>query len=1075
MSIPVTRTKTIIPRRRPDILPRARLIESLLELIDERLIIIAAPAGYGKTTLLVDLASQTKMPFCWYTIDPLDRDFKRFVTYLIASINQCFPKFGRKSSLALQNISAVNPNFDQLVTTIVNEAYDTIHEHFAVVLDDYHFINEQAEINQFLGRFIQEMDENCHIIISSRTLLTLPDLPLMVARSQVGGLGLEELSFRIDEIRSLLQQNYRMAIPDSLAQDIARETEGWITGLLLSTQSKWQGVSETLQKARVSSVGLYEYLAQQVLDLQPVAVRDFLLRSSPMAEFDAELCAQVLGPGPGGGGWAGIIDVVQRNNLFVIPVGEKGTWLRYHHLFRDFLHSHLIQENPEEESRILKRLADVYAQRREWERAHALYQRLGRTRELIDLIEAAGSTLLKTGRMTTLANWIDGLPPEELASHPTLLSLRGGVALMLGEVERGLVLLNHAEETCRREDNTPELVRTLSRRTHAHRFLGDYAASLRDADEALALAKNDPSLRSFEAEASRCRGLVVFRLGRPEEGIDCLKTAAGIYATLGNLENEAVVKTELGIIYRSLGQFSQARLAYETALAQLTRAGDLTRQATVLNNLGVLHHFNGEYQKASSFFEQSLLCAEQSGYSRMQALALSSIGDLYRDLDAPEAAQAAYEQAREIAERISDRFLLYYLTLADAAACRQRRDLHHAHQLVDTARELARSSTSPYEKGLLLLESGRLALAEKSPARAVHTLEEACRLFGESQQEFNSIQARVFLGAACLSANRLEDGCSRLEEVFALAKKLETRHILIVSGREVKQILQPGRIPPELSKQVARLQEEIAGFESSLPNLRRRLRLQSMAVPFAPPKLTIRALGRVQLLVDGKPVPSSRWQSQAARDFLLLLLAHPEGLTKDEISAVFWPDSTPGQVKLLFKNTIYRVRHALEQEVVILEEDHYRFNHGLDYEYDVENFLGKLSQAQASQVVEKQIAALKTAVHLYKGPYLPDMEGTWVLHEREHLHQAYLNAMLRLVDLFQQAGESETALSYCLDILNKDPCLEEGHRAAMRIYAAMGNKVGVVRQYERCEQIMQREFQLPPSSQTRSLYEELVH
>jgi ATP/maltotriose-dependent transcriptional regulator MalT/DNA-binding SARP family transcriptional activator len=1046
-----------------------------MDLLDERLIIVAAPAGYGKTSLLVDLASQTRMPFCWYTIDSLDRDFKRFVTYLLASISYNFPKFGKKSALVLQNVSAVNPNYDQLITTIVNEAYEVIHEHFAIVLDDYHFINEVPEINQFLGRFIQEMDENCHVIISSRTLLTLPDLPLMVARSQVGGLGLEELSFRIEEIRALLQKNYRVSIPDSVAHEISRETEGWITGLLLSTQSKWQGVSETLQKARVSSVGLYEYLAQQVLDQQSPQVRDFLLRTSPIEEFDAELCSQVLGPGSAGGGWHSLIDLIQRNNLFVLPVGEKGQWLRYHHLFRDFLHNRLTQENPVEETRILRRLADVYAQRREWERAHALYQRLGRTREMIVLIEAAGSTLLKTGRMTTLAAWIDELPSEELGAHPALLSLRGGVALMLGEVERGLVLLNHAEEICRRESNYSELVRTLSRRAHAHRFQGDYTASLRDADEAVALARNDPSLRSFEAEALRCRGLVVYRLGRAEEAIECLKSAAGIFATLGSMENEAVAKTELGIIYRSLGQFAQARLAYEHALAQLTRAGDLTRQATVLNNLGVLHHYSGEYQKASSYFEQSLLYAEQSGYNRMAALTLSSIGDLYRDLDAPEAAQNAYEKAEETAVRINDQFLLYYLDLAQCSNYRIRRDLHKAQSLLEKAREKNRQGNSPYERGILHLEAGRMSLVEKNPSRAIEDFQSAANSFDEGQQQFERIQALVFLAAAYTTANQSSEAGHRLLEAFHLAEKMGTRHTLIVSSREMKHILKPEAVPEETKSKVIRLQAEVEAFEASLPNLRRRLRLQSVAVPFAPPKLTIRALGRTQLMVDGKPVSSSRWQSQAARDFLLLLLAHPEGLTKDEIVGIFWPDSTGSQIRLLFKNTIYRVRHALEQEVIILEEDHYRFNHGLDYDYDVENFLSKLNQAQVGQSLEKQIAALKTAVHTYKGPYLPEVEGTWVLHERERLHQAYIGAMLRLVELFQASGDSETALTYCMDILGKDPCLEEAHRQAMQIYASLGNKVGVVRQYERCEQILLKELNLGPSPQTLALFERLTH
>ena len=213
MSIPLTHTRILPPRKPADLLTRQRLLDLLYDLLDYRLIIVAAPAGYGKTSLLIDLAHHTEFPICWYALDALDRDPQRFIAYFIASIAQRFPDFGKRSAAALQSTAAVDLNLDDLVTAIVNEAYEHIREHFVLVLDDYHLIGENKTINRFVSRFVQEVDENCHLILSSRTLLTLLDLPLMVARSQVGGLGLEELDFHADEIQELILQNYHLTLP----------------------------------------------------------------------------------------------------------------------------------------------------------------------------------------------------------------------------------------------------------------------------------------------------------------------------------------------------------------------------------------------------------------------------------------------------------------------------------------------------------------------------------------------------------------------------------------------------------------------------------------------------------------------------------------------------------------------------------------------------------------------------------------------------------------------------------------------------------------------------------------------
>jgi len=1080
----VTRTKILLPRRRPELLSRRRLLDTFYDLLDHKLIIIAAPAGYGKTSLLVDLAHQIDLPVCWYALEPLDRSPQRFIAHVIASIAHRFPRFGQQSAIALQSTTLASLNdLDRLVTTIVNEAYVHIREHFVLVLDDYHLVDDSEEIGYFINQLIQQVDENCHLVIAARTLLALPDLPLMVARSQVGGLSFEELAFRADEIQSLVLQNHHLTMSETAAEELVRETEGWITGLLLSAQTMWQGMADRLRVARVSGVGLYDYLAQQVLDQQPAEVRDFLLRTSLLEEFDAELCEAVLGPTKPVEGaarsqsqdWQSLIDTVLRNNLFVLPVGSEGTWLRYHHLFRDFLQARLVEELPDEKPRILQRLALVYAGWGEWEKAHDLYRRLGDVAATADLIEQAGSSLVRNGRLATLAEWLDALPADLLDARPTLLSLRGSVAMMLGEVERGLSLLNQAEIAFRASGDPSHLARTLVRRAVAHRFLANYQASMADADEALALAEGDEGLGDVQAEALRARGMSLYQIGRLNEAVEWLAQSLAAFQKLGQEQNVAMLLMELGMAYMSDGRYEQALAHYSRALDYWRRADNIAQQANLLNNLGVLHHLRGEYERAGSLLEEALACARQSGYARAEAFALSGVGDLYADLDAPDAALTAYRRAREMARRIGDRFLLLYLDLAEASLARSKGELALAHDLLESAGRQAHESGSDFEQGMCQLEMGRLALAGRNSLEAVAHLERAARGFDDGGQWVEGARAYLYLTMAYHSVGDEKVALAHLERTLHLASELESRHPLVLAGREAKAMLGVAQRDPVIGQRASQLLREITQLELDIPVLRRSLRQQASSIPFAPPRLTIQALGRTHVAVGRQSVTSADWQAQVARDLFFCLLAHPDGLTKEEAGTIFWPESSPAQLKLNFKKTIYRLRRALGQHVVLFEDDRYRFNQALDYEYDVEAFSGKLAEAQAATDPGEQAAAYRAAIRLCRGSYLPEVEGVWATPERERLREAYMEAILKLTGLHLEAGEYEVALDHCRRALTEDPCLEEAHRLAMRAHAAMGNRAAIVRQFERCQRALLHEINAPPSSQTEALYEILMN
>jgi DNA-binding SARP family transcriptional activator len=206
------------------------------------------------------------------------------------------------------------------------------------------------------------------------------------------------------------------------------------------------------------------------------------------------------------------------------------------------------------------------------------------------------------------------------------------------------------------------------------------------------------------------------------------------------------------------------------------------------------------------------------------------------------------------------------------------------------------------------------------------------------------------------------------------------------------------------------------------------------------------------------------------------LLTRPEGLSKEMIGAIFWPDYSPAKLKTQFKSTIYRLRRAVGSEVIVHtpDTDRYSFNRTLDYEYDVELFQEKLGQAQTATSRDEQIALYQTAVDVYQGRYLPEIEGTWVWIERERLWQAYEEAVLHLATLYLKSEAYEQTLLQCRQLLTYDLCLESAHCLAMQAYAKLGNRTAVKRQFEQCQQALQTKLEVAPTPQTVALYQALI-
>ncbi|HAV77043.1 MAG TPA: hypothetical protein DCX53_06790 [Anaerolineae bacterium] len=1062
--IPISKTKIVVPNRRPELLSRPRLLESLNSLLDNKLILLSATAGYGKTSLLIDLAHHADMPVCWLSVDLLDRDPQRFIAYLIAAVAQCFPKVGKTSRLQLNQLKSIDEAVvESLLVTFTNEIYDQIEDEFLLIIDDFHLLDDVPVISQFVNRFLELVVENCHVILSSRTLPSLEDVTLMVARDQVAGISHVELAFLAREVQALYAQNYHQHLSDEAAKEFVSETGGWITGMVLSNLP---------DMPRVSGVDTFAYLGQQVLDQQPEEIRQFLMRTSLPEEFNAEFCDMVLAPlHSGKQNWYDLMGFILEKNLFVLPLDTDGSWLRYHPIFREFLQARLREERPHEVRPILERMVKAYEKSGEWEKAYFTCKQLNDTTALVEVVERAGSSMLQSA-LVTLEGWLNSLPPSIVQTRPGLISLRGPILAVKGNLQESNELLNKAVTIYRKSRDNSGLAIALVRRANTLRISGDYAASLIDINEALKLTVSNISLQFYYAEALRLKGLNLYRLGESRQAVESLKHSLSLYLAMNENAKIPTVLMETGMVHGAVGDIDSARKSYQEALALRQAESDLFSQAEILNNLAVLYHQIGEYELAAETFENGVLCARKSHNHRTEALLMAGLGDLYSEVEEFDAADQAYRQAETIFEGGGGEFITNYLAVARGNLTLALENLDEVDRILKSFRKKIKSSQSAFERGLWAMLEGRYFLKKDEPRKALQHLKKCKEFFIQDGRDLELLWTMIWLAASYNLIGERDNARMELQGVLAMG--MPPDHALLVSFRQALPWLDGLQKDPSIGRQLGSLFEKSQLLNIKLPSIRRKLRRHAgfIQVPSAP--LSISALGNPEVSINGKTLQMSDWRTQSVRDLFFYFLHKQDSVTKEQIGAALWPEIRDSQaLKARFKNEIYRLRRAVGKDVIVFEDEYYRFNTRMDYEYDVDAFDFHILRAQKATDPGSRIEQLQKAIDLVHGPYLADMDADWVMPDRERLLQAFSTALEELAYLYLNHNKLGDCLSICQLAIKQNRYQETIYQIEMRTFAAMGDRSAVARRYQVCQTAMD-ELGIPLTEETKRLYQELI-
>ncbi|MFN2198113.1 MAG: hypothetical protein ACK2UW_18480, partial [Anaerolineales bacterium] len=395
-------TKIRIPQRRKDILRRQRLIDLLHNNIYRKLIFISAPAGYGKTTLLTDFANDIDAKACWYRIDRDDVDMVPFAQHIIASFQQIYPEFGIDIRRALEaGGGGLDPS--GLGVEIVNEMVRHVNDFTILFLDDFHLVGEKQPIVDLMETLLSYLPDQVRLIVASRSVYGIPAANLYL-RSDLATIGADELRFRTEELQALIREHYAFELDEDQLSELARRSDGWIIAILLAIRALEQGIQPQFQK---SSSEMYDFLAEEVVALQPEHLRSFLLQSSILDEFNEIVCNTVLDISNS----AELIQELEERNLFLTRIdGDVGeTNFRYHQLFNEFLSQRLYEIDPGLKATLHRRAADWYYQRKEWERAVHHKIAAGDREEAAGWMDQFARQLFITGRISVISEWIRNL------------------------------------------------------------------------------------------------------------------------------------------------------------------------------------------------------------------------------------------------------------------------------------------------------------------------------------------------------------------------------------------------------------------------------------------------------------------------------------------------------------------------------------------------------------------------------------------------------------------------------------------------------------------------------------------
>ncbi len=773
MTTSILVTKLFVPPTRPELVPRPRLIKKLKAgaLPGCKLTLISAPAGFGKTTLVSEWVqamggATPSIAIAWLSLDEGDNDPTRFLAYFIAALNR---GDGTKTAIgegALTMLQSPQPPSIEAVLTLVINEIAAIPDRIILILDDYHVI-ESSQVDDVLTFLLENLPPHIHLVIATREDPHLP-LSRLRARGQLTDLRAADLRFTSSEAAEFLNQVMGLDLSNGDIAALETRTEGWIAGLQLAAISL-QGKEDTakpIESFSGSNRLVLDYLIEEVLDQQPEIIQTFLLQTAILNRLTGSLCDAVRfgtaeTPSRSFGtaisqqnNSQAILEMLERANLFIIPLDDERRWYRYHHLFADLLQQQLRQKHPDWIPRLHRRASEWYEQNSFTDETieHAL--RAEDYERVTHLIEVYADDLWQRGEHAKLQRWLVKLPTELISARPHLCIFHAWYLFASGQQETAERILQAAEKAI-------DLGQT-----RTHEAGPQQPDQFTDIDK-LRLKGRVATVRAFLASF---RGDVPAIIQYARQAI--------AYLPEQDLTWRSSAAIALGDAHGFQGDMTAAYQARLTAAQACQAAGDIYFVMIANLKLAITLRAQGRLQPTIEMCSQQMQLANEMGILESPAAGwcLAVWGEVLAELNDLDGALQKAKKGIELVERGGDLSMLGWSYLCLVRVLFSRQEIAEIEAIIQKMAQVAREAdVPPWITSQMALWQARLWLKQnKHELASQWAAERGLDTNGENKPLSNTdyfLQIEyITLARILLTLGRLAEATGLLQQLLEQAK-----------------------------------------------------------------------------------------------------------------------------------------------------------------------------------------------------------------------------------------------------------------------------------------------------------------
>lgn len=1064
----VATSKFAVPRRRPDVVRRPRLNAIIDASVGGKGTLIAAPAGYGKTTLVVDWLQTSDFAAVWLSLDSWDDDLAAFARAIAGAI-------GNRLDI---DVALGDERFWQprVIATVLINAIAEQDEYVVLVLDDVHAVEASEPVMTTVGYLLERAPENLHIVMTSRTRPPVPSLARLMARREVASVGAADLAFTPREVRELLGSLGR-AVSEDEAETLFERTEGWAAALILGAGTVdakprrivVEGEAEAGGTGSIAGpnvgLSLADYVHGEALDNVPAELRTFLRRIALLPVWTPALCNDVTD----GRDSERLLKDAATRVLFVTQHADEPPMYRCHQLMRTLLMQQYRTEDPEGFIEAGRSAADALSRFGMLNEAVELLFELEEWSDAASVLSEIAPRLLQQGQARGLAEWIDRLPGEAQSLRPTLLVWRARASLKMQEFDEALRLVDEALRVLRRSGDTPALVLALMVRGETMRWKGYYDDALAAFAEARTLLEDGDADDDAQLTGDVLRNIGVTHVinGSLDAGIDELEEARRLLEQVGDLQGIGNTCGTLAQAYSTRGESLQALGALQRAQSAFERAGNSYDLGLTLNNTGMVYYELGEYEQALQVYDRGVRLVRGTGDLTDEAFMMAGIAETYRSMGRFEESLATYEETRPLAETLQIPYLTAEIAEGLALTKLGMGQGEDAAQLAKSV--VPKPSDSPARIAQHAMVEAQIAIERGDAAAALKLLDTAWKLLDAADNRRQMAVAAFLRARALFDAHQPRKAMSEIERVAQICDRLGYRRFLRPYAIRATDMVEYA-----LVRHIADgLLVDVAADPGTAQRASSAVRGSAPASDMLP-SVQAFAFGRGSVLVGERQVSDLEWRSEKSKEmFFLLLLSTQESLSKEEIFTALWPDLPESKCNSNFHSSLYRLRRALFHECVVRDADGgYTLNPKGVFASDVAGFNRAMIEADVAKDGETRAQKLQEAIGLYTGGFLSSTYSEWTEPLRRELEDRYIEALNELAAHQLREGQFEDALALFKLLEGVDPYSEAASYGVMKAHVSLNDGASATRHYRRFRQLLKDELDEEPSERLAALYHE---